>query len=94
MLDLGMDLELARGRPGGGLGQPRPDLLANPGQQMEQPALKGRREELNPLKRCFGHGGGVFAAQHCMVGASRPDVCLAAHFRQRQGDRLERPTGG
>ena len=45
-----MDLELARGRPGGGLGQPRSDLLANPGQQVQQPALKGRREELDPLE--------------------------------------------
>jgi hypothetical protein len=78
-----MDLEFMRCHPGGSFGQPRPDLLTNAGQQMKQPALKGRREELNSLKRCFGYGGRVFAAQRCMVCASRPDVRLAAHFGQR-----------
>jgi hypothetical protein len=49
---------------------------------VEQPALKGWREELDSFKRCLSHGGRVFAGKHRMVGASRADVCLAAQFRK------------
>ncbi len=93
-LDLGMGLELARGRPGRCLGQPRPDLLADLGQQLQETALQGLREELDPLESRLGHGRRGFAGQRGMVGANRPDVSLAAQIRQRQGDRQERATRG
>jgi hypothetical protein len=81
-LDLGICLELVSTRPGGGLSQPSPDLLANAWQQMVQPTLEGWREKLHALKCCLSYRCGVFAGESCVVGTSCPNVCLAAHFRQ------------
>jgi hypothetical protein len=78
-----MNLELARGSSRRRFCQPRPDLLANPRQQLQEAPLKGRREKLNPLEGRFGHSRGIFTGQRRMVGANRADVFSAAHIGER-----------
>jgi hypothetical protein len=92
--ELRMDCKLVCGCPGRPFCQPRPDLLANSRQQLQEAVLKGLREELDPLEGRLGHSSRIFARESRMVRANRSDVCLTAHIRQRQGDRLERTSCG
>ena len=81
-VELGVRLELARGRPASRVSQPRPDLLAGLGQQMQEAMLEGGGQELKPLESRLGYGGRLFAAEKGMVGANRAHVFLAAQVRQ------------
>ena len=91
--ELAVALKLVRGGAGRGFGQPRPDLLAHLGQQLQEPALEGLGEELDPLESRLGYGRRVLASEQRMVGANRAHVGLTAQFCQRQRNRLEWPTG-
>src|SRR5512143_3026380 len=63
-IDLRVRLKLARGRPRMRFGQPGSDLLTNPRQQLQEAALKRRREELDPLEGRFSYRCGIFAGKH------------------------------